>query len=73
LVAIAYFGLLFWLVDRFRRRRPQPIVPTSFETPWMLGSYGLLTFAGVTAIFRFFFDVLTVFLKRFDVIFQKFL
>ncbi|HEY9830474.1 MAG TPA: pentapeptide repeat-containing protein [Stenomitos sp.] len=52
LVAIAYFGLLFWLVDRFRRRHPQPIVPTVFETPWMLGSYGVLTFAGVTAIFR---------------------
>lgn len=51
-VAIAYFGLLFWLVDRFRRRHPQPIVPTVFETPWMFGSYGVLTFAGVTAIFR---------------------
>jgi hypothetical protein len=23
-----------------------------FETPWMFGSYGVLTFAGVTAIFR---------------------
>ncbi|MEW5861944.1 MAG: pentapeptide repeat-containing protein, partial [Cyanobacteriota bacterium] len=52
LVAIAYFGLLFWLVDRFRRRHPQPIVPSAFETPWMLGSYGIMTFAGVTAIFR---------------------
>jgi hypothetical protein len=44
-------GLFFWLVDRFRRRHPQPIVPTVFETPWMFGSYGVLTFAGVTAIF----------------------
>ncbi len=52
LVAIAYFGLLFWLVDRFRRRYPQPVLPTAFETPWMLGSYTVLTFAGVTAIFR---------------------
>ena len=51
-VAIAYFGLLFWLVDRFRRRYPEPIVPTSFETPWMLGTYTVLTCAGVTAIFR---------------------
>lgn len=51
MVTIAYFGLLFWLVDRFRRRIPQPIVPTAFEIPWMLGSYTLLTFAGVTAIF----------------------
>lgn len=52
LVAIAYFGFLFWIVDRFRRRYPQPITPTGFETPWMLASYGVLTFAGVTAIFR---------------------
>ncbi|HEY9710941.1 MAG TPA: hypothetical protein V6D48_22225, partial [Oculatellaceae cyanobacterium] len=52
MVAIAYFGLLFWLVDRFRRRHPQSIVPSSFEMPWMLGSYGILTCAGVTAIFR---------------------
>ncbi|HEY9597136.1 MAG TPA: pentapeptide repeat-containing protein, partial [Cyanophyceae cyanobacterium] len=52
LVAIAYFGFLFWIVDRFRRRYPQPITPTAFETPGMLVSYGVLTFAGVTAIFR---------------------
>ncbi len=52
MVAIAYFGLLFWLVDRFGRRYPQPVLPTAFETPWMLGSYTVLTFAGVTAIFR---------------------
>jgi hypothetical protein len=52
MVTIAYFGLLFWLVDRFRRRYPQPILPTTFETPWMLSSYSVLTFAGVTAIFR---------------------
>ena len=51
MVTIAYFGLLFWLIDRFRRRLPQAIVPTAFEIPWMLGSYTLLTFAGVTAIF----------------------
>lgn len=50
--AIAYFGLLFWLVDRFRRRNPQPIVPTAFEMPWMFGSYIILTFAGTIAIFR---------------------
>jgi hypothetical protein len=52
MVTIAYFGLLFWLVDRFRRRIPQPIVPTAWEIPWMLGSYTILTFAGVTAIFQ---------------------
>lgn len=51
MVTIAYFGLLFWLVDRFRRRIPQAIVPTALETAWMLGSYTILTFAGVIAIF----------------------
>jgi Pentapeptide repeats (9 copies) len=51
MVTIAYFGLLFWLVDRFRRRIPQPIVPTGLEVSWMLSSYTLLTFAGVIAIF----------------------
>ncbi len=30
-VAIAYFGLLFWLVDRYRRLHPVPIIPTFYE------------------------------------------
>jgi hypothetical protein len=50
--AIAYFGLLFWLVDRWRRRYPQPILPTYVETTLMMGSFASLTFAGVIAIFR---------------------
>jgi hypothetical protein len=50
--AIAYFGFLFWLLDRWRRRFPQPILPTYLETVCMLGSYASLTFTGVIAIFR---------------------
>lgn len=52
MVAIAYFGLLFWLLDRWRRRYPQPILPTSLETVYMSVSYVSITFGGVVAIFR---------------------
>ncbi|MDX2214071.1 MAG: helix-hairpin-helix domain-containing protein [Oculatellaceae cyanobacterium bins.114] len=52
LVAIAYFGLVFWLVDRFRRLTPQPIVPTVAETGWMLSGSGVLALLGLLAIFR---------------------
>jgi hypothetical protein len=51
-IAIAYFGLLFWLVDRWRRRYPKPILPTYLETIYMMGSFAALTFAGGVAIFR---------------------
>lgn len=52
LVAIAYFGGLFWLLDRLRRWYPQPIVPTSYEVVWVLSSFCVLMLAGVTAIFQ---------------------
>lgn len=51
IVAIAYFGLLFWLVDRVRRWRPSPILPTPLETTWMLGSYAIFTAIGLLEIF----------------------
>ena len=52
LVAIAYFGVLFWLIDRWRRLVPQPIVPTPTETLWVMGGFSLLTLAGLSTIFR---------------------
>lgn len=52
LVAIAYFGVLFWLVDRCRRRVPKPILPTIVETIWVLTGSSLLSLCGFTAIFR---------------------
>lgn len=52
LVAIAYFGVLFWLVDRWRRVIPTPIVPSSTEAIWVMSAYSLLNLAGFSAIFR---------------------
>jgi len=52
IVAFAYFGMLFWLIDRWRRVRPQRIIPTLQETIWVLSSFSLLTLFGLTAIFR---------------------
>lgn len=51
IVAIAYFGLLFWLVDRVRRWLPFPVLPTALETAWMLGSYSIFTAIGLLEIF----------------------
>ena len=52
LVALAYFGVLFWLVDRWRRLVPQPILPTVSESLWVAGGFGFLSFWGLAAIFR---------------------
>ncbi|MEA5600660.1 pentapeptide repeat-containing protein [Nostoc sp. UHCC 0252] len=51
-VAIAYFGLLFWLVDRYRRLHPVPIIPTAYETISILVSFSVLEFLSLLAIFR---------------------
>ncbi|MBN3921972.1 MAG: pentapeptide repeat-containing protein [Nostoc sp. NMS4] len=51
-LAIAYFGLLFWLVDRYRRLHPVPIIPTSYETISILVSFSVLEFFSLLAIFR---------------------
>ncbi|MDX2230065.1 MAG: pentapeptide repeat-containing protein [Leptolyngbyaceae cyanobacterium bins.349] len=52
LVAGAYFGVLFWLIDRWRRITPTPILPSSGETIWVMSGYSVLTLAGFSAIFR---------------------
>lgn len=52
MVAIAYFGLVFWLVDRFRRLHPQRIIPTTYETVCMIASFSILSLLGLIAIFR---------------------
>lgn len=52
IVAIAYFGLLFWLVDRCRRRIPKPILPNQPETIWILTSFLSLAGLGLFAIFH---------------------
>ncbi|MGD1910625.1 MAG: pentapeptide repeat-containing protein [Rivularia sp. (in: cyanobacteria)] len=52
IIAIAFFGLLFWLVDRLRRMHPNKIIPTLYETTWMLGSFVISVLFGLIAIFR---------------------
>ena len=51
-VAIAFFGLLFWLIDRSRRLHPIPILPTYYETLSILVSFSFLQFFSFLAIFR---------------------
>lgn len=51
-VEIAYFSLIFWWVDRFRRRVPQPIVPTREETAYTIVSGVATTLYGFTSIFQ---------------------
>ena len=43
IIAIAFFSLLYWLLDRYRPHISQPIVPTRYETIAMLFSYSILT------------------------------
>lgn len=51
-IAIAHFGLIFWLIDRWRRLHPQKILPTVYETSCVLSSFCLLILFGLIAIFR---------------------
>jgi uncharacterized protein YjbI with pentapeptide repeats len=51
-VAIAYFGGLFWLVDRCRRLHPIPIIPTYYETISICAGFSVLTLLSLLAIFR---------------------
>ncbi len=51
MIAIAYFGCVFWLVDRFRRLHPR-IIPTTYETVCMIASFSILSLLGLIAIFR---------------------
>jgi DNA uptake protein ComE-like DNA-binding protein len=52
LLSIAYFGVLFWLLDRWRRRLPVPILPSFEEILWMGSSFGLIMAIALTMIFR---------------------
>jgi hypothetical protein len=52
LLAIAYFGLLFWLIDRWRRLYPSPILPSVEESIWMGSSFSILSVTALTMIFR---------------------
>ncbi|MEL6763465.1 MAG: pentapeptide repeat-containing protein, partial [Cyanobacteria bacterium J06607_6] len=52
ILAIALSSLLFWWVDRYRRRLPIPIIPSRPETLWMLGSFGGLFSLGLLVLWR---------------------
>ncbi|MGH1392864.1 MAG: pentapeptide repeat-containing protein [Trichormus sp.] len=51
-VAIAFFGVIFWLVDRCRRLHPVPIIPTYYESVAIFISFTALIFLSLLAIFR---------------------
>nr|WP_278003267.1 hypothetical protein [Nodosilinea sp. TSF1-S3] len=52
LVAIPTFALMFWLVDRYRRRRAPPILPPLAEGLWLGGGCSLLLGLGLNALLR---------------------
>lgn len=52
LVTVAFFGVAFWLVDRWRRLVPEAILPDLTETLWMLGGFIFLFVWGMVSIFR---------------------
>ncbi|MGB7518788.1 MAG: pentapeptide repeat-containing protein, partial [Spirulinaceae cyanobacterium] len=49
---LAYFGLFFWFIDRYRRRFPKAIHPNIYETIWMVSSFNFLTITSLIAIFQ---------------------
>ena len=51
IITIAFFSLLFWLLDRYRPNISQPVIPTGYETIVMLVSYFALTIFGIINIF----------------------
>lgn len=51
MIAIAFFGFLFWIIDRYRPDISQPIVPNNYEIMVMVGSYLSLTFLSMLNIF----------------------
>lgn len=52
LISIGYFGLLFWLIDRWRRRFPKPILPSRYDLICMISSCLSLVAIGTTEIFN---------------------
>ena len=51
IITIAFFSLLFWLLDRYRPNISQPVIPTRYETIAMLGSYFTLIVFSTIDIF----------------------
>ena len=51
LIVIAYFGIIFWLIDRVRRWHPHPILPDKTESIYMVSSFVGLMIVGLTNVF----------------------
>jgi hypothetical protein len=52
IIIFAYFGCLFWLIDRVRRLTPKPVIPNRYEIFCMVTSYSILTLSGVFNILQ---------------------
>lgn len=52
LITMSYFSVLFWVVDRIRRRYPKPILPTVTESIWVMGFAMAFVFLGLIAVFE---------------------
>ncbi|WP_286826807.1 pentapeptide repeat-containing protein [Microcystis sp. LSC13-02] len=52
IIIFAYFGCLFWLIDRVRRLTPKPVIPNRYEILCMVTSYSILTLSGVFNILQ---------------------
>jgi Helix-hairpin-helix motif len=52
LLAVAHFAVIFWAIDRARRRLPSPILPSLAETGSVLSLATVLGGIGLTAIFQ---------------------
>ncbi|MDJ0660286.1 MAG: pentapeptide repeat-containing protein [Crocosphaera sp.] len=52
LISIGYFGGLFWLLDRWRKRYPKPILPNVYDTTCIVSSGASLLTIGTLEIFN---------------------
>jgi hypothetical protein len=52
MIIIAYFGFIFWLIDRYRKINPYPILPNQYDIICMMSSSLSLIALGILIIFR---------------------
>lgn len=51
IITIAFFSLIYWLIDRYRPNISQPVIPTQYETIVMLTSFCLAVSCSILNIF----------------------
>ncbi|MBD2256959.1 pentapeptide repeat-containing protein [Pseudanabaena sp. FACHB-2040] len=52
LMAVAWFAVLFWFIDRYRRRLPTPIVPPLAQALWIGVSFFACASIGLSMVLR---------------------